>query len=178
MCAVCQYAKQKRRLPPKNSITLPPIPTLGGLSDDIVIPGQRVSVDLYVASTPGCLPNTLGKEKVSSQFTGGAIFVDHATRYIFNKHQHSTTTAESVLSKHAFEDHSSTHGVKIREYVADNNPFHERQIQTIFNMSRAMLLHFALHWPQVADTNLWLFAVDHAIYIWINIPAREASVIL
>ena len=77
-----------------DSLTLPPIPTLGGLSDDIITPGQRVSVDLYVSSTPGRLPNTLGKEKISSQFTGGAIFVDHATRYIFNKHKHSTTTAE------------------------------------------------------------------------------------
>ena len=90
-----------------------------------------------------------------------------------NQYQHSTTTAKSVLSKHAFENHSSTHCVKICEYVANNNPFHskdwtndclnqqqqrhfssvgahhqnysERQIQTIFNMSQAMLLHFALH---------------------------------
>ena len=149
------------------------------------------------------MPNTLGKEKVSSQFNGGAIFVDHATRCIFNKHQHSTTTAESILSKHAFEDYSSTHGVKIRECVADNNPFHgkdwtndclnqhqqrhfsgvgahhqnysERQIQTIFNMSQAMLIHFALHWSHVVDTNLWPFAVDHAIYILNNIPGQEAS---
>ena len=203
MCAVCQYAKQKRRQPPKNTITLPSIPTIGGLSDNIIEPGQRVSVNLYVAAAPGRLPNTFGKEKVESQFIGGAIFVDHATRYIFNQHQHSTTTAESVLSKYAFENHSSIHGVKICEYVADNNPFHgkewtndclnqqqqqhfsgvgahcqnysERQIQIIFNMSRAMLIHSALHWPQVADTNLWPFAVDHPIYIWNNIPGREAS---
>ena len=65
MCAVCQYAKMKRRLPPKNVITLPSIPTIGGLSDNIVDPGQCVSVDLYVAATPGRLPNTLGKEKVT-----------------------------------------------------------------------------------------------------------------
>ena len=124
MCAVCQYAKQKRRQPPKNTMALPSIPTIDGLSNNITEPGQRVSVDLYVAGTPGKLPNTLGKEKIESQFTGGAIFVDHATRYIFNQHQHLTTTAEAVLSKHAFEDHSSNHGVKICGNVADNNPFH------------------------------------------------------
>ena len=99
MCAVCQYAKQKRRQPPKNLTALPPVPTISGLSDNVMDPGQRVSVDLYVAATPGRLPNTFGKEKIESQFTGGAIFVDHASRYIFNQHQHSTTTAESVLSK-------------------------------------------------------------------------------
>ena len=79
MCAVCQNAQQKRQQPPRNSITLPFIPTVGGLSNNIVVPGQRVSVDLYVAATPGRLPNTLGKEKVVSQFKGGAIFVDHVT---------------------------------------------------------------------------------------------------
>jgi hypothetical protein len=30
--------------------------------------------------------------------------VDHATRLIHNTHQLSTTTAETVLSKHVFED--------------------------------------------------------------------------
>ena len=120
-----------------------------------------------------------------------------------NQHQHSTTTAESILSKHAFEDRSSPHGVKICKYVADNNPFHgkdwtndclnqhqqrhfsgvgahhqnysERQIQTIFNMSRAMLIRFALHSPQVSSTIFWLFAMNHPIYIWNNIPGQEAS---
>ena len=58
------------------------------------------------------------------QFNDGAIFVDHAKRYIFNQHKYSTKTAESVLSKHAFEDHSSTHGVKICKYVVNNNPFY------------------------------------------------------
>ena len=115
MCAVCQYAKQKRKHPPKNTTALPTIPTIGGLSDNITEPGQRVSVNLYVATTPGRLPNTFGKEKIESQFTGGAIFVDHASRYIFNKHQHSTTTAESVLSKHSFENHCSSLGVRILE---------------------------------------------------------------
>ena len=101
------------------------IPTIGGLSDNNVTePGQPVSVNFYVTATPGCLPNTFGKEKIESQYTGGAICVDHASCYIFNQHQYSTTTSKSILFKHAFEDHCSTHGVKIREYVADNKiPF-------------------------------------------------------
>ena len=66
MCAVYQYAKQKQRQLPKNTMTLLSIPTIGGLSDNITEPGQRVSVDLYVAATPGRLPNTMGKEKVES----------------------------------------------------------------------------------------------------------------
>ena len=49
----------------------------------------------------------------------------------------------------------------------------ERQIQTIFNWSRALLLHFVLHWPQQAKENLWPFAVDHAIFIWNNLPSKD-----
>ena len=86
MCAVCQYTKQKRQQPSKNTTTLPPIPTIGGLSDNVTEPGQRVSVNLYVVATPDCLPNTFGKEKIESQFTGGAIFVDHVSCYVLNQH--------------------------------------------------------------------------------------------
>lgn len=87
ICAVCQYPKQKQCNPPKNTTALPPIQTIGGLSNNILEPGQRVSVDLYVDTATGCLPNTFSKEKIESQFTGGAIFVDQSSHYIFNKHQ-------------------------------------------------------------------------------------------
>ena len=53
---------------------------------------------------------------------------------------------------------------------AHNQLLVERYIQNIFNMSRSMMVHFAMHWSQVADTNLWPFAVDQAIYIWNRIP--------
>jgi hypothetical protein len=199
LCTACQYAKQKRKNPPKHAMH--PAPTTTGLSDDILDPGGRVSVDIYCSSTPGRLPHTFGKEKTSLQYTCGAIFVDHATRLIHNTHQHSTTTAESVLSKHLFEDYCDSFGVHIKEYVTDNNPFHgtdwvddcknqrqnhkfsgvgahhqnyaERNIQSIFNMARAMLIHFAMHWPQASATNLWPFAVDHAIYIWNHLPSSS-----
>jgi hypothetical protein len=177
--------------------------TTPGLSEDILNAGDRVSVDIYCSSTKGRLPHTFGKEKSAIQFTGGAIFVDHASRLIHNTHQHSTTTAKTVLSKHLFKDYCDSFGVRIREYVTDNNPFHgsdwtndiknqrqshklsgvrahhqnyaERNIQSIFNMARAMLIHFAMHWPQASSTDLWPFAVDQAIYIWNHLPASDTK---
>ena len=197
LCIACQFAKQKRRNPP-SALKQARSENEGALSRNVVIPGQRVSVDLYQSSTKGRLAHTFGKEKSDLQFTGGAIFVDHATRLVHHTHQFSTTAAETIGSKHKFEQFSDEYGVKIKEYVGDNNPFHsndweqdclnqgqqrnlsgvgahhqnhaERSIQTIFNMARAMLLHFAVHWPQAATTNLWPFAVDHAIYIWNRLP--------
>ena len=201
LCSSCQYAKQKRKNPPKATASKPSSST--GLSDNILNAGDRVSVDIYCSSTNGRLPHTFGKEKSSLQFTGGAIFVDHATRLIHNTHQHSTTTAETVLSKHLFEDYCDTFGVRIREYVTDNNPFHgsdwtndcknqrqshklsgvgahhqnyaERNIQSIFNMARGMLIHFSMHWPQASSTDLWPFAVDQAIYIWNHLPDSDTK---
>ena len=201
LCSSCQYAKQKRTKPPSHTTSKPSI--AGGLSDNITDPGQRVSVDLYVSATKGRLLHTFGKEKFDDQYSGGAIFVDHASKFIYNNHQLSTTTAESVMSKHLFETYCDSVGVKIKEYMTDNNPFHgddwkvdcqnqgqtrffsgvgahhqnyaERNIQTIFNMARAMMIHFAMHWPQAAETNLWPFAVDHAVYLWNRIPNKSTK---
>lgn len=203
LCEVCQYAKQKRRSPPSTRHTSNKS-TEGALFRDTLIPGRRTSVDLYQSSTRGRLPNTFGKEPEDQQYTGGAIFVDHATTFVHNTHQLSTTAAETIRSKHNFELFADTFGVSIKEYVGDNNPFHskdwkddclhqnqlvtlsgvgahhqnlaERYIQTIFNMARSMMLHFALHWPQAAQTNLWPFAVDHAVYLWNNTPKPNTYV--
>jgi hypothetical protein len=46
----------------------------------------------------------------------------------------------------------------------------ERAGQTIFNWSRALLLHYILHWPQEARLELWPFAVDYAVWIWNHLP--------
>jgi hypothetical protein len=155
-----------------------------------------------MSSTLGRLSHTKGKEDKASQFVGGTLFVDFATNYIFNNHQVNLTAAATVRSKHACERHFHEHDHKVRRYLADNNPFQsdlwtkdcllqqqqhttfsgvgaqhqnyvERHQQTIFNWSRAMLLHLVLHWPQQANENLWPFFVDHAVYIWNNLPCRS-----
>ena len=33
-----------------------------------------------------------------------------------------------------------------------------------------MMLHAAIHWPNVADAMLWLMAVSHAVYVWNHAP--------
>ena len=121
----CQYAKQKRRNP-KSSKTVARPEYDGALSVDVVDAGQRVSVDLYVSATRGRLPNSFGKEKPDQQYTGVAIFVDHATQLIHHSHQFSTTAAETVGSKHLFEQFCNKHGVKVKECVGDNNLFHSK----------------------------------------------------
>jgi hypothetical protein len=61
ICFSCQYAKQKRKNPPKSTASTPLTTT--GLSDNIFNAGDRVSVDIYCSSTKGRLPLTLSARR-------------------------------------------------------------------------------------------------------------------
>jgi hypothetical protein len=41
-----------------------------------------------------------------------------------------------------------------------------------------MLLHAVLHWPNQADLSLWPFALEHAIYLWKNMPSHETLMVV
>ena len=200
-CIACSVAKLKRTTPDSN-ITLKNNDREGVILQNKLFPGEKISCDHYMSSTLGRLPHTKGKEDKATQYVGGTLFVDFATNYIFHHHQVNLTAAATVRSKHECERHFMEHGFKVQGYLADNNPFQsklwttdcklqqqqhttfsgvgakhqnyvERHQQTIFNWSRAMLLHFVLHWPQQANENLWPFFVDHAVYLWNNLPSRN-----
>jgi|AntRauTorckE5430_2_1112549.scaffolds.fasta_scaffold04696_1 hypothetical protein len=51
-----------------------------------------------------------------------------------------------------------------------HNGIAERSIQTIMSITRAMMLHAAIHWPDMADTRLWPMAVTQACFIWNHMP--------
>jgi GAG-pre-integrase domain/Zinc knuckle len=204
MCAACQYGKQKRTATPGRRIS-----TIrereGALKQDDLFPGQKVSVDHFVCSTKGRLPNTYGKEDPKLQYSGGAIFVDHASGYTYIHHQVSLTTHATIESKEAFEAFCRDHGVVVSEYLSDNgtaftsaayrdhllsfeqttkfagvgahhhNGVAERAIQTIMSIARTMMLHSAIHWPDVANSNLWPLAVDHAVLLFNLMPNPETG---
>ena len=201
LCAACQLAKQSRRgagsstefkLEDRDMI----------LKRDTTEPGDCVSIDQYVSTVLGRLPNTKGKEKKDEKYNGGTIFVDHATGYVHLTHQVSLRAGETVKAKTNFERFAMQHGVQIKRYRADNHPFKsqefqksldstrqtitfsgvgakhqngiaERTIQTISMWARAMLLHAVLHWPDAANLELWPFALAHAVYLWNHIPRKD-----
>jgi hypothetical protein len=203
-CEACQYAKQKRRNPESSKETknseLKGVLTAGDL-----YPGDKVSS--YMTPSKGRLMHTRGKESTSLQYVGGTIFVDHATNYLFNNHQVNLFAETTVASKHKCESFFDEYGVQIKQYADDSHPFRskawvsdcsaqhqlptkhsgvgahhqvliERHIQTIFNWSRANLLHFVLHWPQVARNrdDLWPFAVDYSVYMHNHLPTCDGCI--
>ncbi|KAI2504071.1 hypothetical protein MHU86_10353 [Fragilaria crotonensis] len=51
----------------------------------------------------------------------------------------------------------------------------ERSIQTIMSIARTMMLHSAIHWPDVADASLWPMAVQHAVFLHNHMPNQVSG---
>jgi hypothetical protein len=200
-CAACMFSKFKRKTSAGKIGGTPP-PEMRIRAGDLQ-PGDCVSVDQYVSSVPGRLPNTMGKEPSKLKYHGGTIFVDHASSFIFLVNQSSLRVGETLQSKIAFERFAQTCGHRIKSFRADNMPFAskefkadlitkgqeitfsgvgahhqngvaERAIQTVTQWARSMLLHQALHWPDQTRLDLWPFALEHAVYLWNHLPSRDS----
>ena len=203
-CASCQFGKQKRR-PTPSKVARPVASNEGAIKQEDLLPGQRVSVDHFICHTKGRLYTSKGKTQPESMFSGGCMFVDHASGAVHVEHQVSLTTHETLQSKHRYEEKARDCGVIVQNYLSDNgtafssadfakdlarfrqttnfagvgahhhNGVAERAIQTIMSMARTMMLHAAIHWPDVADTALWPMAVDYAVYIHNHLPNRKTG---
>jgi hypothetical protein len=199
MCAACQYGKQRRASAPGKRTRVVK-DRRDVLREGDLFPGQKVSVDHFICSTRGRLLHTYGKEDPKQQYAGGAMFVDHATGYLFVSPQVHMTTHETLESKEKFEKHCRDFGVIPTQYHSDNgsaftsqayrehletfaqistyagvgahhhNGIAERAIQTVMSIARTMMLHSAIHWPDVADAALWPLAVEHAIQLYNHMP--------
>ena len=199
LCTACQYAKQRRKTSP-GSTTRVDKNSSGALKIDKMYPGQQVSVDHFYSSSKGRLLNTYGKESSDQKYVGGCIFVDHSSGLIHVELQTHLNSHETLNSKKSFEEMCSRAGVVVQNYLSDNGTafrnqdfikhleaFHqtmkhsavgahhangiaERNIGMVLSLARAMLHHSALHWPDVADVELWPLAVLHAVFILNRVP--------
>ena len=143
------------------------------LKKDHLLPGQMVSVDHYISRAPGWIYHTKGKLDQSDMFSGGCVFIDHASGYLSIKHQGAINATETVKAKLTFEREAQSQGVVIKAYHTDNGIFNssefmeellkkqqnirfsgdgashqngaaERAIKTVVTMERNMLIHAAL----------------------------------
>ena len=56
-------------------------------------------------------------------FSGGCVFIDHASAYVSIKHQVAINATETVKSKLTFEREAQNKGVVIKGYHTDNGIF-------------------------------------------------------
>lgn len=203
-CAACQFGKQRCR-PAPGRVTRAVRDREGALRNNNLLPGQEVSVDHYICSTKGRLLDSRGKTKDEQMYSGGCIFVDHASNYVHVEHQPSMSTHSTLRAKEAYEAMCRDQGVIPQRFLLDNEPgftsaqfsqhlrefkqivrfagagahhhngHAERAIQTIMGISRTMMLHAAIHWPDMADSSLWPMAVTQATYIWNHVPNSDTG---
>ena len=100
-CFACEFGKG-HCLPNKiNTIKENPMKEQE-LNKDHFLPGKMVSAYHYISRAPGRLKDTK-KPDQSDMFSGGYVFIDHASGYVIIKHQVSINTTESVKAKLIFE---------------------------------------------------------------------------
>ena len=179
-CASCQVSNAKRRSV-ESAHSDPVQAKLDTITAEDLIPGQAVSLDQYESRTLGRLVHTFGKESSDLKYSGGTIFVDHASKVIFVRHQVSPGAEETVRSKHAFERFADEHGVSVRSYHADNGVFQaqpfkadcakqeqpidfsgvgahhqngiaESGVGKVVRHARVQMIHAAIHYPETAES--------------------------
>ena len=199
-CAACLYGKQHRRPAPNHRTSSQVTDRTGVLKTGDLQPGQQVSVDHFICSTKGRLLTSKGKTPEKEMYVGGCLFIDHASNYVHVEFQQHMTTHQTLESKTKYEQMCRDHGITPTSFLTDNgscftsaefqqklttfeqilrfagvgahhhNGNAERAIKTIMSISRTMMLHAAIHWPDVADSTLWPLAVNQAIYLHNRVP--------
>ena len=186
LCSACQLARARRR---STEVSTTTVHQEALLKTQHLVPGVCVSIDQYESSVRGRLPNSRGKESFGLKYCGGTIFCDHASGYVQAFHQVSLRTADTLISKRAFERIAQSCGVRVDAYHGDNGTFKsqdfadslvnqeltfsgtgahhqsgvaERNIQTVTEKARVMMQHSFLHWPEEFQVDLWPFALDCA----------------
>jgi len=51
----------------------------------------------------------------------------------------------------------------------------KRAIKTIQDMTRAMMLHVSIHWPDEYDVRLWPYALDYAVWLYNHTPRMDSG---
>ena len=145
---------------------------------------------------------TFGREHWSEKFYGGTLFYDHASGCIFVKHQVSLGATDTIRSLKSVVQEAMQCGVEIKKIRTDNgsdltsqefceqlesnkqvmelsavgahhqNGVAERNIGVVHAMSRALLLHLKIMWPDEFSADLWPFAIDCAVHIHNHVPRK------
>lgn len=153
-------------------------------------PGAVVASDQMISATPGFIAQVRGFI-TRKRYKVTTVFVDHFSGISFVYLQKSTSVAKTVEAKRAFERYAKVHGVKSRNYHADNgilieaefvkaveedqqtitycagnahyqNGQAEKKIRDLQELARTMLLHAKQRWPNAVTSNLWPYAMRMA----------------
>jgi transposase InsO family protein len=183
LCSDCTCAKACRkqwRTKPKKETTKP--------NNKHLSPGDVVSMDQLVSSTPGLIACLHGGRPTTERYVGSTVFVDQASDFCYIYHHTSLNSEETVKAKLAFEAEAKRHEVTIKHYHADNGLFRsknfksalekagqtisyagvgahhqnsiaEKCIGDLQRRATTLLLHAQRRWPDAINVHLWPYAL-------------------
>ena len=206
VCASCAYAKAKRKASRPKRTRAPTHSTTNDkeklLSKDVLIPGQKVSMDHFIVSTPGRLFSSRGSESHEKMHKGGVIFKDHASSHVVVEPVVNFTVGEALRAKKSYEREMASLGVTVINCHTDNGVFTaaafqdklaelgqglslsgvgahhqnavaEREIGIVFSLARTMMLHAKLRWPKAVTAKLWPMVLKHTQHLVNHIPGAN-----
>jgi hypothetical protein len=136
----------------------------------------------------------------SEMCSGGCVFVDHASGNAHVEFQQNLNTHETLRTKERCELCCRDHGIVPQQHQSNNGSqfalsgfaqrllnfeqivrfagagahhsdgVAERAVGAVVSMAQAVMLHAAVHWPEVSDAALWPQAVQHAVCICNQMP--------
>lgn len=204
VCGSCAFAKAKRKAHrPKTIRSQHHAETKEkALSKEALFPGQKVSIDHFIVSTPGRLFSSRGSESFDRCYKGGVIFKDHASGHTFVEPVVNFTAGEAIRAKKNYEREMSSMGVTVLSYHTDNgvftasafqdelanmdqgvtfsgvgahhqNAMAERSIGVLFSLARTQMLHAKLRWPKAVTAKLWPMVLKHTEHIVNHLPTAN-----
>ena len=198
-CAACDFGKFRHQLDTVKTIKKNNMKDKY-LKKDHLQPGNMMSAVHHISQVPGTLYHTTYKSDPYEMFSGGCVFIDHASGHMSIKHQVAINATENIKSKITLEREYQSQEVPIKGYHTGNGIFNasefleelfgeqkkirftgagtsyqngtaERIIKTLVTMTRTILMHSALRSTEdTFSTDLWRIEMDYDVWIYNWIP--------
>ena len=104
----------------ESSIGSPTVEHADVIKEGHLQPGNCISTDQFKCRVKGRLLNSRSKEDPHKMYSGGTVFVDHASGVTKIHFQVSLGASDKVRSKELHELWASEFGVSIKSYRGDN----------------------------------------------------------
>jgi len=198
-CSACQFGKQTR-LPDETTSTIKREDHLSSLKEGQLKPGDCIFCDQLESRVRGRLLHAAGRKPDKDRFCGATVFVDAASGYIHVEFQVTLNATDSINALDSLERSILHMGVVVNSYHTNNGIFKSKRfvheimknsqsiryscvgskwqngvsegaISIIASRARTLMIHAALHWPEVEDASLWPLAVSHAVQLYNHTPS-------
>ncbi len=202
-CLACNYGKQRQTSKEGKKVVVDPDKVMATKREQLM-PGDRVFVDHFYCDKEGRSESGTGVGgnkyiggSIWVDAATGCVRVHLHTTFdthetLLGKHAFEDWMADhgvDRIKEYVFDGHKSFTSQGFQEDLAENRQVQriaapgahhhngpaERAIGVLMNMTRTMMIHATLHWPEIIESKLWPMAVLHAAHLMNRVPRRDTA---